>query len=129
MSEKSGNNKKFEKEEFESVPKEEVRGVKVVQPYQKVTRRGGFNFGNLFLGMLIIFVGIIFLGRTTGWFYILEILISFNTSFIISGIFSFNSFDNCIPISMVFGCIAKMMVFNFFPKIFAISTTSNIPIW
>lgn len=70
MSEKNENNKKFEKEEFESVPKEEVREVKVVHPYQKITRRGGFNFSNLFLGMLIIFMGIIFLGRTTGWFYI-----------------------------------------------------------
>jgi len=70
MDDKIEGNNSFKKQEFEPVPKEEMKESKYIPLSQKVTRRGGFNFGNLLLGMLIIFVGIIFLGRTTGLFYI-----------------------------------------------------------
>jgi len=73
---KDNEKKPEEKKEIsESVLKEEPKTAKETQPSEKKMRKDGFNFGNLFLGIFLVFLGIVLLGKSTGWY---EVNISVN---------------------------------------------------
>ncbi len=71
----NGKKPEEKKEISESVLKEEPKTAKETQPSEKKMRKDGFNFGNLFLGIFLIFLGIVLLGKSTGWY---EVNISVN---------------------------------------------------
>jgi len=54
----------------ESVLKEEPKTAKETRPFEKKMRKNGFNFGDLFLGIFLVFLGIVLLGKSTGWYEI-----------------------------------------------------------